>query len=151
MKKILVANGVNLDLLGKRPQHHYGDVTQEDIKSVLNNEKEFMETSLRVKIDITFFQTNAEHDYLNKLSENWDGAVLNPAAWTHTSLALADRLESLSLPFVEVHLSNLLSREDFRQRSYSAKYSLGVICGFGINSYKLGLRSLVEYLEEKKS
>lgn len=149
MYKILVANGVNLDLLGTRPQSIYGHRNLSDLQNYVFKEVNILQETLDSKIDLTFFQSNEEHSFLQKISEGWDGAVLNPAAWTHTSLALADRLEALQLPFVEVHLSQLARRESFRQHSYSSKHAVGVIYGFGFDSYILGLHAILRHLRSK--
>ncbi len=147
MLNILIANGVNLDLLGSRPENIYGSKTLKNLEDFLEDEKIFLEKIFEKKIHLIFFQSNNECAFLEKLSEQkWDGAVLNPAAWTHTSLALADRLEALQLKFVEVHLSQLAKRESFRHHSYSAKYALGVIYGFAFDSYALGLQALLRHI-----
>ena len=147
MTRIVVANGVNLDLLGKREQKYYGNFTIEYLENYLQNwaKKLFPLFSLE-KYKLEFFQSNDEYSYLTKVSEKWDGALLNPAAWTHTSLALADRLSALSLPYVEVHISNLAKREAFRQHSYCASSAIAVVQGGGIHAYSSGLLSLLSYL-----
>lgn len=137
--RILVASGVNLDLLGRRDPEIYGRATLADMETLLRAEAP-------AGTDLTFFQTNDEAAYLAKLGEGWHGAVLNPGAWTHTSLALADRVVGLGLPFVEAHLSSLARREPFRHRSYTAAHALGVVQGFGIDSYLLALQGLVRRL-----
>ena len=142
--RILIASGVNLDLLGMREPHLYGSQTLADMEALLQSE--FGEIA-----ELNFFQTNAEAEYLAALSQGWDGAVINPGAWTHTSLALADRLAGLKLPFVEVHLSNTAAREAIRHHSYTAPLAAGVVQGFGINSYALGLSGLLCYLSETQS
>lgn len=147
MYRILVANGVNLDLLGTRPKQFYGDRNLKDLENYLSEAILPITQSLQKQVELTFFQSNDEAKYLEKLSEPWHGAVLNPGAWTHTSLALADRLEALQLPFVEVHLSHLAKREPWRQESYAAKHSLGVVYGFGFDSYLLGLHGLIRQLK----
>ena len=146
MYRILIANGVNLDLLGKRPKGIYGSGTLQDLEKLLRSQLPSLEASLKTKIELSFFQSNEEAEYLNKISEKWDGALLNPGAWTHTSLALGDRLETLQLPFVEVHLSQLSKREDFRQQSFLSVHALGVVHGFGLDSYLLGLHGLMRQL-----
>jgi len=141
--KILVANGVNLDLLGTRPQQFYGERSLKDLETFLS---QAVTQSFASQVELSFFQSNDEARYLEFLGQNWDGALLNPGAWTHTSLALADRLEALQLPFVEVHLSHLAKRESWRQASYSSKHSIGVVYGFGFDSYLLGLHGIVRHL-----
>lgn len=148
--KILIANGVNLDLLGARPEQWYGTGTLEQLEDFLVKKVPEIEKLTGHKITLSFFQSNEEGSFLNKLSEKWHGAVINPGAWTHSSLALADRLESLQLPFAEVHLSNLSKRtEPWRKKSYSAVHALGVIYGFGFESYFLGLQAVISALANK--
>lgn len=150
--KILIANGPNLDLLGIREPDIYGNMTLIDIEKAL---KKFCDRLKSVfsglDPELVFFQTNDEAIMLKEISKNWDGAVINPAAWTHTSLALADRLAALRLPFVEVHISNLANREDFRKRSFTATHALGVCYGMGVDSYLSGLTGILRYLERDES
>jgi 3-dehydroquinate dehydratase-2 len=137
---ILIANGPNLDLLGRRPESLYGACTLLDVESKLSATWAQWQTPG----SLVFFQTNHEGELLDQLSAKpWSGMVLNPGAWTHTSLALADRIEALQLPFVEVHLSNLAKREPLRHHSFTASQAMGVIYGFGADSYVLGLRALM--------
>ena len=145
MMKIIVANGVNLDLLGKREKEHYGSFTLQDLEDSLQDWSVRIASLLNISNPkLTFFQSNAEDIFLEKLSAGWDGALINPGAWTHTSLALADRLKSLpSMPYVEVHISNILKR---RRMSYSADYALAVVCGAGIDSYLSALFILLKNL-----
>lgn len=145
--KILVANGVNLDLLGTREPEIYGDETLADIEHALQDAASSLARAAGVQgVALIFFQTNDEAAYLTKLGEGFDGALLNPGAWTHTSLALADRLKALALPYVEVHISNLAGREDVRQRSYAAPGAVGIVHGFGSASYRVGLFGLLQKL-----
>lgn len=137
--RILVANGVNLDLLGQREPGVYGKGTLADLEA-------HVRALAPEGVALTFFQTNDEALFLAKISDGWDGAVINPGAWTHTSLALADRLKGLALPFVEVHLSNTMAREEFRHRSYSAPHAAGIVIGLGFDSYVAGLTGLVAKL-----
>jgi 3-dehydroquinate dehydratase-2 len=146
MYRILIANGVNLDLLGSRPSGLYGKRTLADLEVFLREECARLESFLDAKIELSFFQSNDEVKYLEKLGESWDGALLNPGAWTHTSLALADRLEALNLPFIEVHLSQLAKRESYRQHSYLSAHALGVIHGLGFDSYLVALHALIRHL-----
>lgn len=145
--RILVAHGVNLDLLGTREPGLYGTLTLADIDKQLAAEAPHLAAAAGLEeVELTFFQSNAEAEFLEKLGEKWDGAVLNPGAWTHTSLALADRLKALSLPYAEVHLSNLAAREEFRQKSFAAPNAKGVVFGFGCASYAAGLLGLLHYI-----
>ena len=142
--RILIASGVNLDLLGKREPEHYGHATLPDMEILLRAQA----SAFKFAVDLTFFQTNDEAKYLDMLTREWDGAVLNPGAWTHTSLALADRLAALNLRFVEVHLSKVTAREPIRQRSFLAPAAIGSVSGFGIDSYRLGLLGLLDVIRK---
>lgn len=143
---ILVANGVNLDLLGSREPEIYGEATLKTVEDMIRREVSNIESEFGLKIDLSFYQTNNESDFLAKVAGAWDGILLNPGAWTHTSLALADRLVGVGTAFVEVHISNTAAREDFRKHSYTAPNSSGVVYGFGIYSYLLGIRGLVQII-----
>ena len=143
-KHILIANGVNLDLLGIREPDIYGSDTLADIQKEIERTAPFLSQAYGIGLKMTFFQSNSESDFLAELSRQpWDGILINPAAWTHTSLAIADRLAAINVPYVEVHLSNLHSREDFRSRSYTAFNSAGVVSGMGKGSYTSGLNGLL--------
>ena len=135
--KILVINGPNLNLLGKRENNHYGDMDLEKV------EKNLADLAGMHKCDISFFQSNAEHDLVNKIHEAKDANVkciiFNPGAFTHSSIALRDALSGIDIPFIEVHISNIYSREDFRQKSYLSDIAEGVISGLGIEGYELAL------------
>jgi 3-dehydroquinate dehydratase II len=142
--KILVANGVNLDLLGKRQQEIYGAESLKDLERFLSQQGPKVCQSLGLgALDLQFFQTNVESEMLHKLDEKFDGVVLNPAAWTHTSVALRDRLAGTKVNFVEVHISNLYNREEFRQKSLTAPLATGVVFGFGLDGYLIGLTGLL--------
>ncbi len=149
--RILVAHGVNLDLLGKREPQIYGSEGLVDIEALLRKSSPSLAALVGLEPpELSFFQSNHEGVFLDKLSEAWDGALINAGAWTHTSLALADRLAGLALPFVEVHLSNLARREEFRHFSYSAPHAKGVCYGFGLGSYISGLAGLYFQLSSLK-
>ncbi|MBC7660512.1 MAG: 3-dehydroquinate dehydratase [Chitinophagaceae bacterium] len=149
--KILIAHGVNLDLLGRREPAIYGKHTLADIEVRIRTLSPMLAQTFGLdSVELTFFQSNHEGIFFDELSKAWDGAVINAGAWTHTSLALADRLVALSLPFVEVHISNLSAREEFRQHSYAARYALGVCYGFGIDSYIAGLCGLYGVLSTRQ-
>ena len=147
-KRILVANGVNLDLLGRRDKSYYGAFSLKDLENYILNKlpkiRELCSCDFTVKL--SFFQTNDELEFLEKLSENWDGMIINPGAWTHTSLALADRLEAVAIPYIEVHLSNIFGREKFRNTSYSAPLAKGFVCGLKQDSYISALYGLISLL-----
>jgi len=128
--KILVINGPNLNLLGKRDKDHYGVLTLESIEAVLKNE--FAE------IDFDFYQSNLEGELINKIQSAGDvynGLIINPGGYGHTSVAIKDALEECKIPKIEVHLSHLANREEFRQTLITAKSCNGYISGFKENSY----------------
>ena len=141
---ILIANGVNLDLLGTREPEIYGAKNLENLTQEL---QAFLSTFvLKASVNLEFFQSNSEEAFLDKVSQDYVGALINPGAWTHTSLALADRLSAVGLPFVEVHLSHIGRREDFRKHSYSSQHALGVVYGLGFGSYYAALAGLLKHL-----
>lgn len=143
MLRVLVINGPNLNRLGKREPEIYGHLTLEEI----NNNLTELGKSLDVHID--YFQSNTEGliiDEIHRSDEYYDGVIINPAAYTHYSYAIADAIKSITLPFVEVHLSNIYVRENFRSHSVTAASCVGVISGFGAFSYMAGLHCLVDHL-----
>lgn len=146
-RKILVISGPNLNLLGTREPAIYGSKTLGDMQDLM------MGYAREKAIDLVFFQSNVEGDIINYMHENRnaDGIVINPAAFTHTSIALRDALTTTGLPAVEVHLSNIHAREEFRRISLTAPVCIGQISGFGIHSYLLGLEALDEYLSKGNS
>lgn len=138
MKKIIVINGPNLNLLGVREKSIYGDKDFLSFFEELKNE--FSDH------DLTYFQSNHEGALIDKLHEvgfSYDGVVFNAGAYTHTSVALGDAIAAITTPVVEVHISNVHQREAFRHHSYLAKNCVGVICGFGLGSYRLGIQSFL--------
>ena len=147
MKKVLVIHGPNLDLLGQREQDIYGETTLEDINQALND------LAGEHDIELECFQSNHEGDIVEKIGrakEQGFGAVLmNPAAYTHTSIAIRDAVAAVNIPTVEVHLSNIHAREEFRHKSLIAPAARGQICGFGTASYLLGLEALTGLIEQK--
>jgi len=136
--KILILNGPNLNLLGKREPEIYGTETFEEYFSVLKIKYP--------KINLDYFQSNSEGAIIDKIHEvgfSYDGIVLNAGAYTHTSIAIADAINGIRTPVVEVHISNVHQREEFRHKSFISSVCKGVILGFGLKSYDLGIKSFV--------
>ena len=141
--KILVINGVNMNMLGLSEPEKYGTMTLKDL------EKELYAFSFELGIDIETFQSNFEGEIVEKIhsaKDNFDGIIINAGAYTHTSIAIRDAIASVDVPTVEIHMTNIYKREEFRHNSYIAPVCVGQISGFGINSYKLGLKAIVDYL-----
>ena len=137
--KLQIINGPNLNLLGLREKDIYGDQNFMDYLKKLRNK--FPD------IDIHYFQSNVEGELINKIHEvgfEFDGIIINAAAYTHTSVAIGDAIKSITAPVIEIHISNTFSREDFRHRSYITPVAKGLIVGFGIDSYRLGVLSLLK-------
>ncbi len=134
--KLIIINGPNLNLLGKREPSIYGEVSFEEYLEKLQNEFE--------DLQIEYFQSNVEGEIINKLHEigfSYDGIILNAGGYTHTSVAIADAVKAIETTVVEVHISNILSREDFRHTSLIGPYAKGSIMGFGLDSYRLAIES----------
>lgn len=143
--KILVLHGPNLNMLGTREPEIYGRLTLDAV----NNELELLAADLG--IEIVCFQSNSEGalvDRIQTAAGEFDGILINPAAYTHTSVAIRDAIAATSLPAVEVHLSNIHNRERFRTKSYIAPVAVGQICGFGAESYLLGLRAIFNHIKK---
>jgi len=149
MSKILVLNGPNLNLLGTREPEHYGATTLDAINEGL---REQAETAV---IQLSDFQSNAEHELVGKVQEapsnGIDFIIINPAAFTHSSVGLRDALQAVDIPFIEIHLSNIFAREEFRKESFFSDIAVGVISGLGPVGYELALTAAVRYLETAKS
>ncbi len=146
MKKILVIHGPNLDLLGKREPNIYGNTTLAQINQSLNK------LAKTKKISLTIKQSNHEGeivDWIGKSNDNYAGLLINPAAYTHTSIAIRDAILASGILTVEVHLSNIYTREEFRHKSLISPAAKGSILGFGPKSYLLGLEALIGLLDSK--
>jgi len=144
--KFLVLHGPNLNLLGKREPGIYGSQTLEDINFLLEK------LSAELGCELSFFQSNSEGELIDAIqtaAEGCHGILINPAAYTHTSIAIRDALSAVGLPSVEVHLSNIHRRETFRHTSMVAPVAIGQICGFGRDSYLLGLQALFNHVKNK--
>ncbi len=136
MKKILIINGPNLNLLGTREPEIYGKTTLKDIETELKNKAE------KLGVEIECFQSNHEGEIVDKIhsaKNKFDAVIINPAAYTHTSVAIRDAFAAVDIPTIEVHISNVYSREEFRHNSLIAPVVLGQIAGLGINGYLLAL------------
>ncbi|MFQ5982951.1 MAG: type II 3-dehydroquinate dehydratase [Woeseiaceae bacterium] len=146
MAELLVLNGPNLNLLGSREPEVYGHVTLDEINQRL--EKLARDAGHK----ISFFQSNAEHELVGRVQQAMDQKVafiiVNPAGFTHTSVALRDALAAARIPFIEVHLSNIHAREAFRHHSYFSDIAFGVISGLGAHGYELALRAALEHLDK---
>ncbi len=146
MANLLLLNGPNLGLLGNREPEVYGTTTLADIEAQLREQAAELGHSLEA------YQSNAEHELIERVHEargSVDFILFNPAAFTHTSVALRDAFLAVEIPFVEVHLSNVASREDFRQRSFFADIALGTVAGFGVASYELALTAAHRHLSRQ--
>lgn len=148
--EILIINGPNLNMLGKREPEIYGSLTLYEIETFLSSKTD----SLGGDVGLSFFQSNSEGEIVTAIQDaygKFDGVIINPGAYTHTSVAIRDAILSTGMPVVEVHISNIYKREDFRQKSFVSGVSLGVVSGFRAHSYYLGLFGLVEYLREEST
>ena len=144
---LLLINGPNLNLVGRREPTIYGSKTLEDIQ------EELLNLARELGVNLKFFQSNSEGemiDCIQKCVDSIDGILINAGAYTHTSIALRDALLGVSIPYVEVHISNIYSREAFRHKSFLSDKALGLVCGFGPMSYQLALQGIVSYLRRSE-
>jgi 3-dehydroquinate dehydratase-2 len=146
MSKVLVIHGPNLNLLGEREKDIYGKITLAEINSLLEN------AAKEHKLSLSIVQSNHEGEIVDAIGKSkkdgFTAILINPAAYTHTSVAIRDAILAVQVPTVEVHLSNIYSREDFRHKSLVAPVAVGQITGFGVNSYLLGLQAIANILKK---
>ena len=145
--KIAVIQGPNLNMLGVREQNIYGPMTMEQIHEQLEG------AAKQNGVELEFFQSNLEGELVDRVQESLgtvDGIMINPGAYTHSSIALRDAISAVSLPTVEVHISNLYKREEFRQKSMTAGAATGIVSGFGPFGYNMGLIALMQIISEIK-
>ena len=145
MSKIIILNGPNLNLLGEREKKQYGSFTLKDIEKSCN------EYADQNDIKLTFFQSNLEGELVNQIQtsrNNQHGLIINAGGYTHTSVAIHDALKILKIPIIELHISNIYNREDFRHKSLISKVAKGIICGFGADGYIMALNSMKKFLEK---
>ncbi len=144
MDKIIIVNGPNLNLLGEREKNQYGNITLKDIE---NNCNDF---AAKNNIKLSFYQSNIEGELVNEIQKSrnsQDGIIINAGGYTHTSVAIHDALKILKIPIIELHISNVYNREEFRHKSLISKVAKGVICGFGADGYLLSLQAIKKFLK----
>ena len=145
MNKIIILNGPNLNLLGEREKEKYGNITLKDIE---NNCKEFAKQN---DIDLSMFQSNVEGELveeIQKARKEHQGLIINAGGYTHTSVAIHDALKILKIPIIELHITNIYNREEFRHKSLISKVAHGIICGFGTKGYIMALESMKDILKK---
>tara|TARA_B100000900_G_scaffold161919_1_gene137482 strand:- start:184 stop:615 length:432 start_codon:yes stop_codon:yes gene_type:complete len=142
MSKIIILNGPNLNLLGEREKNQYGNFTLSDI------EKNCKEYAKKNDIELSMFQSNIEGDLVEKIQASrntHDGLIINAGGYTHTSVAIHDALKILKIPIIELHISNIYNREEFRHKSLISKVAKGIICGFGADGYIMSLSAMKKF------
>jgi len=147
MNKIIILNGPNINLLGEREKNQYGNFTLEDI------EKNCNEYAKKNDIKLTMFQSNIEGELVDKIQSsrnNQDGLIINAGGYTHTSVAIHDALKILKIPIIELHITNIYNREEFRHKSLISQVANGIICGFGENGYLMSLKAMRKFLKKWK-
>jgi 3-dehydroquinate dehydratase-2 len=145
MNKIIILNGPNLNLLGEREKNQYGSTTLNEV------EKSCKDYSSRNNIKLSFFQSNLEGEIVDQIQSarnNQDGLIINAGGYTHTSVAIHDSLKILKIPIIELHISNIYNREEFRHKSLISKVAKGVICGFGAEGYLMSLNAMSKFLDK---
>ena len=145
MKKIVIINGPNLNLLGEREQSQYGKITFKDLENVCLNE------SKKIGVKVDFFQSNIEGEIVTKIQnarKEFDGIIINAAGYTHTSVSIRDALDIFKKPIIELHISNIFKREEFRQKSLISGTVNGIICGLGSNGYILAINAMHDLLKD---
>ena len=146
MKKIIILNGPNLNLLGEREKSQYGSFTLADI------EKNCSEFAHKSELKLAMFQSNIEGELIEKIQEarnDMDGLIINAGGYTHTSVAIHDALKILKIPIIELHITNIYNREDFRHKSLISGVASGIICGFGVNGYFMSIDALKNILKNE--
>ena len=146
MSKIIILNGPNLNLLGEREKNQYGSLTLKEIEKDCNN------YSINNDIELSFFQSNIEGELVDKIQasrNNQEGLIINAGGYTHTSVAIHDALKILKIPIIELHISNIYNREEFRQKSLISKVAKSVICGFGADGYIMSLNAMKKILKNE--
>ena len=146
MNKIIVLNGPNLNLLGEREKKQYGSIT---LKEIEKNCKDFANKN---NIELTLFQSNIEGELINQIQNSrndQDGIIINAGGYTHTSVAIHDALKILKIPIIELHISNIYNREEFRHKSLISKVASGIICGFGTEGYIMSLKAMINILKNE--
>ena len=144
MNNIIIINGPNLNLLGEREQSQYGSITFDQLK------KQCIDHSKKIEINASFFQSNIEGEIVNKIQDSRkssDGIIINAAGYTHTSVSIRDALDVFKKPIIELHISNIYKREEFRQKSLISGIVTGIICGLGANGYILAINAMHELLK----
>ena len=146
MKKIIILNGPNLNLLGEREKNQYGNFTLKDI------EKNCNDYANKNSIKLSMFQSNIEGELVEKIQtarNSQDGLIINAGGYTHTSVAIHDALKILKIPIIELHISNIYNREEFRHKSLISKVAKGIICGFGADGYIMSLNAIKKFLKNE--
>ena len=144
MTKIIILNGPNLNLLGEREKDQYGNFSLKDVENMC------LDYAKKNKINLSFFQSNLEGELVNLIQSsrnNQQGLIINAGGYTHTSVAIHDALKILKIPIIELHISNIYNREEFRHKSLISKVAKGIICGFGADGYLLSLKAMVNFLK----